>query len=147
MWPDVLKDMSEQIKARLLDINIEIDIYFGSSAEVPQKNQINMYRGDRKPSLEQTYCDPDDDISIYIDLWINEETSPAALNDVEYENSRTMAGYQKLALISKQIRSAEYSNDNPEYSAEIVKIEGDQGAFRPTCGERIEYEIEIKSSS
>ena len=95
MWPDVLLDISQQIALRLAAIDETALIYLGSSHLVPNVNQVNVYRGDLKPDDEGRYCDAlDNDVVVFIDIWVSEEVDPEGLTDLEYENSRTLTGIE-----------------------------------------------------
>ena len=144
MWPDVLLNISQQIGERLAAIDEAALIYLGSSKLVPNVNQINVYRGDLKPDEEGRYCEGlDDNVVVFIDVWVSEDVDPEGLTDLEYENSRTLTGYQKLNAFSQAIRATEFEAEG--YTASLVRVETDNDQFRPTFAERIEYLAEMRN--
>lgn len=146
-WPDVIWHVVSTIKARLEAENESICVYAGASAGVPNVDQVNVIRGTITPADEQDYCpQSDNEMKVYIEIWINETDEPVGDTDIEYENDRTMKGYQKLARCSRIARAGGFECVGG-YESEYVRTEADDGEFRPVVAERIEYKVELKGTS
>ena len=148
MWPNVLNDIKEQIIERLTAAGETADVYLGASGVVPSKKQINIIRSTMKLAADERYCEQceDDELTVYIEIWAYEDAEPEGDTDVDYENSRTLATYDRLAKLTTAIRASEFESIELGYSSEYQRTEGDNDEFRPTCGQRIEYLIELGGS-
>lgn len=162
LWPDVLEDMLSKINQCLVGAGEVAHVYLGASALVPTNNQINVIRGDFKPTGDDpVYCDTEAEhnLVVFVEIWGYSDVEPEDVprlpsnalatgddeskRDIRYENSRTIAGCREAARLSQLVRGIDFTVGQSGYSLSIVGKEGDQGQFRPTCGERIEYLIEL----
>lgn len=162
LWPDVIEDMLAKINQALVGADELAHVYLGASALVPKNNQINVIRGDfRPPGDDPVYCDTEAEHSliVFVEIWGYSDVDPDdvprlashardddAKRDIRYENSRTIAGCREAARLSQLVRGIDFTEGQSSYSLSIVGKEGDQGQFRPTCGERIEYLIKLTES-
>lgn len=143
-WPDVIWHIVKTINARLKAENESICVYAGASAGVPNVDQINVVRGSIAPEDAPSYCtESNNEMKVYIEIWINEAEKPVGETDLDYENDRTMKGYQRLAAISRIAREGGFESAGG-YESEYVRTEVDEGAFRPVAAERVEYKVELK---
>ncbi len=142
MWPDVLDAIRAELQRRFTEAGESVPVYLGASAGVPQVDQVNIVRG-RSVRGTSVSC-KDNSLVVYIEVWANPEREPEGDSDVEYENSRTLPGYERLAALTKIILADDLYGSDPVYRSQYVETLPDNDAFRPVCASRLEFKVTMR---
>lgn len=137
LWPDVLGDIKDKINSTLLSAGYEdVPVYLGASAAVPNDDGVYVIRGETLPA--DNMCDVET-TTVYVEVWAKADSSEAGTDDVSTENNHVLASWSRLADMTYRIQRIDFSADQPGYSIDHDRTDGDGGAFHPVAAERITF--------